>query len=1164
MGAGASSGVTFGREYGLGAHTIPSLVPSPKRLQMDDEGAHDIHDWFIINGHGGETWNPRKRNGTGVTSDGWEYLRADSEPDEPKTIYIRFCLDREVQAYQADGIDVLIDSWARTILPLNIPALYKLQILRGDVIRDVLFSIDPRTAVTQSSQESVPSPAPEYRSFRKEMWDKFVGMFKRHKQGAITEQPPPDSPGGQKISPEQVAALDFAARLMKKRPVTVTGDISISTDWPEKEFGDWMEKNGGVIIDGEANESDYTASFDTVRALCTVLGVPNPEFYFIYYTPDGDRQARIVDLDKFASIGTHLEVDVNLVEEPATFSVAFVPCPGGGRIIVQAVINGWSRNEVRVAHILASWGLAPATIDTIINWQVSALDIKTGAAEAQRFRGSSAGRGSALGFMQRFIANKFCLYCTVIPRISFFGFNEVDRANWVAPSAVFRSTTSQRMTDTPVSIGTMDAMEETDEKRQQQEQQWQQSTPTRVMLQFKRKGGEWEGFNANQLPTLEASLIRTFYTDDGCPCMGNQGAIYSQDRSQTDLLPAGWIEPDMVIPSGGTAPPSGACGSHHDLFQEAEKASFLKSRGAKKSQVSTRPQRLYREISCDALLEMGSLADESVGIPVLVLEEGLDCRTTNLIDTREGGALERMVRLEKSVDGAAARRSVAKADRREIAQKVAAAALQTGLGNIDGEAKMRGYRTKKAAPVGTSLQVDLEAVKKDVQKSKEELKVALASLGLTEGTLVIDPHGLRMGHIPTGGNMDGPIVWSVLLRIGAVPGQFVEGIRGQIDMAQILRWQRKEVSRDSWKPKIILSFSCTHGLVNTWDRYADRWRTIDPNESPQNPMPLAHLAGPTGEGMPTCGSEEKGGSSAARRNTLFSIPGQLQRRMGGGTRRRHKGVTKINRKKTRSGKRKKSVRRTLKHRGPRWLVGTSGFMVNRNLWLTLPGLNCIEINSTFYGLPSRKVVSNWRNLSSDLMFSVKASKYITHIKRLKGVKAAWNKFWIRMKGLGPQMQAVLIQLPPSFKNNPVNLARVEAMGKYLPKGGPTMVFEFRDSSWFVPAVYNLMRKYKLTLGGTAIRRPTKRYWLGDLPTGIHIPPRTSNATYIRIHGAKGYRGYYDKKQLAAIRRGVKSRGTSKNFVMFNNTFFDSRSRSCTVKNKKIRYAAVCDAVEFAT
>jgi uncharacterized protein YecE (DUF72 family) len=198
------------------------------------------------------------------------------------------------------------------------------------------------------------------------------------------------------------------------------------------------------------------------------------------------------------------------------------------------------------------------------------------------------------------------------------------------------------------------------------------------------------------------------------------------------------------------------------------------------------------------------------------------------------------------------------------------------------------------------------------------------------------------------------------------------------------------------------------------------------------------------------------------------------------------------------------------------------------------------------------------------MFSVKASKYITHIKRLKGVKAAWNKFWNRMKGLGPQMQAVLIQLPPSFKNNPVNLARVEAMGKYLPKRGPTMVFEFRDSSWFVPAVYKLMRKYKLTLGGTAIRRPTKRYWLGDLPTGIHIPPRTSNATYIRIHGAKGYRGYYDKKQLAAIRREVKSRGTSKNFVMFNNTFFDSRSRSCTVKNKKIRYAAVCDAVEFAS
>ena len=177
-------------------------------------------------------------------------------------------------------------------------------------------------------------------------------------------------------------------------------------------------------------------------------------------------------------------------------------------------------------------------------------------------------------------------------------------------------------------------------------------------------------------------------------------------------------------------------------------------------------------------------------------------------------------------------------------------------------------------------------------------------------------------------------------------------------------------------------------------------------------------------------------------------------------------------------------------------------MVSQPTWLSMPGLNCIEINSTFYGLPSVKTVLRWKALSPDLYFSLKVSKYITHIKRLKDCKGAWKSFWDRAKHLGDRLAAVLIQLPPSFAYKPQTLALVAAMAAYLPKKGPTIVFEFRNASWFVQPVYDLMRKHQWCLGGTAIERPTTAYWLGTLPTGVHLPKRTCDATYLRIHGQR--------------------------------------------------------------
>ena len=90
----------------------------------------------------------------------------------------------------------------------------------------------------------------------------------------------------------------------------------------------------------------------------------------------------------------------------------------------------------------------------------------------------------------------------------------------------------------------------------------------------------------------------------------------------------------------------------------------------------------------------------------------------------------------------------------------------------------------------------------------------------------------------------------------------------------------------------------------------------------------------------------------------------------------------------------------------KYQIGTSGFMVTRTQWISLECLNCIEINSTFYSLPTAKIVSNWSELPERVSFVIKASKYITHVKRLKDVRDAWNKLWGRITPLGG------LNLPP--------------------------------------------------------------------------------------------------------------------------------------------------------
>lgn len=247
----------------------------------------------------------------------------------------------------------------------------------------------------------------------------------------------------------------------------------------------------------------------------------------------------------------------------------------------------------------------------------------------------------------------------------------------------------------------------------------------------------------------------------------------------------------------------------------------------------------------------------------------------------------------------------------------------------------------------------------------------------------------------------------------------------------------------------------------------------------------------------------------------------------------------------------------------RFLIGTSGFMVSQKIWLNLGCLNCIEINSTFYRLPSEELIEKWRTFPDNVSFVIKASKYITHIKRLHDVKEGWEMLWRNIRKMGNKLHAVLFQLPPSFSYSDENMKRIEKMHSFLPSS-LNVVFEFRDKSWLIKEVYEKFKKMRWCISGTYIIKEKESAWMGTMPAGFTLPPRTASFNYLRIHGNRGYKGSLTGSEMKGIVTKMERQGGDSSFVMFNNAFFDPRSKYCSVNNYKIRYAGVCNAVELSS
>jgi len=123
-------------------------------------------------------------------------------------------------------------------------------------------------------------------------------------------------------------------------------------------------------------------------------------------------------------------------------------------------------------------------------------------------------------------------------------------------------------------------------------------------------------------------------------------------------------------------------------------------------------------------------------------------------------------------------------------------------------------------------------------------------------------------------------------------------------------------------------------------------------------------------------------------------------------------------------------------------------------------LNSVEIDSTFYRMPSAKTIEAWRVATPDnFKFTLKASQQITHRQRLKLPSEALDYFMNVVPGLGSRLGMVLFQLPPFFKSD---RQKLEAFLSVLPRGVPA-AFEFRHDSWFTSEVYGLLRDHNVAL-----------------------------------------------------------------------------------------------------
>ncbi len=143
----------------------------------------------------------------------------------------------------------------------------------------------------------------------------------------------------------------------------------------------------------------------------------------------------------------------------------------------------------------------------------------------------------------------------------------------------------------------------------------------------------------------------------------------------------------------------------------------------------------------------------------------------------------------------------------------------------------------------------------------------------------------------------------------------------------------------------------------------------------------------------------------------------------------------------------------------------------------------VEINNAFYRLPDAAAVAGWAAaVSDDFVMAVKASRYLTHVRRLRDPQEAVDRMLQRLTGLGPKFGPILLQLPPNLRIDTAALgATLGALSERA------VAVEFRHPSWYTPETRRLLEKFGAALCLTDSRGPQTPWW------------RTADWGYVRFH-----------------------------------------------------------------
>lgn len=209
---------------------------------------------------------------------------------------------------------------------------------------------------------------------------------------------------------------------------------------------------------------------------------------------------------------------------------------------------------------------------------------------------------------------------------------------------------------------------------------------------------------------------------------------------------------------------------------------------------------------------------------------------------------------------------------------------------------------------------------------------------------------------------------------------------------------------------------------------------------------------------------------------------------------------------------------------PHWRKGVfypAGLPVRQELGYYAARFRTVELNNPFYRLPSPEMFVRWRESTpDDFEFAVKASRYITHIKRLRDATQEVALFMERATLLGPKLGPVLFQLPPTQQIDTVRLRDFLA----LLTPDQRWVMEFRHPSWHTSATYQLLAERGVAL---------------CIPVGGGLEPdriTTAPFTYIRMHRGQEPAGGFTHRELKSWAAQVHALATAGKevYIYFNN------------------------------